>query len=100
MRSRYAAYARGLVDYIIATTHPEGPHAESDRDQWARGVVAFAETHRFVSLSVLDHSTAGDEAWVTFRAGLLRAGQDVSFTERSRFQRVDGRWLYREGTPV
>ena len=36
MRSRYSAYARSLVDYIIKTTHPDNPSYKKDRDQWYR----------------------------------------------------------------
>ena len=35
MRSRYSAYALGLVDYIIDTTLPAGPHWQADRSAWA-----------------------------------------------------------------
>ena len=36
----------------------------------------------------------GDVGWVTFCATLMQAGRDVSFTEKSRFERVNGRWPY------
>jgi len=98
MRSRYAAYAKGLVDYVMDTTHPEGPHWQADRAAWARELQAFCAATRFAGLDILDApEPQGDQATVTFHAHLTRSGRDVGFTERSLFRRVDGRWLYVEG---
>ncbi len=99
MRSRYAAYALGLVAYIQATTDPGGPQWQADTDAWAEGIAAFSRGTRFTGLSVRDHVEQGDEAWVTFHAGLSQAGEDASFTERSRFTRAEGRWRYHSGSP-
>jgi len=100
MCSRYAAYALGLVDYVIETTHPGGPHFESDRARWAASLRAFCEGTRFRGLAVLSASADGDEGVVTFRAALRQGDADASFTERSRFLRVGGRWLYHSGERV
>ena len=95
MRSRYAAYALGAVDYILDTTHPAGPLFRSDREAWRRDVADFCQGTRFEGLTVeAAPDVAGDVGWVTFRAQLSQAGEDVSFRERSRFERLDGRWLY------
>jgi SEC-C motif-containing protein len=43
---------------------------------------------------------AGEDAdggYVAFTARLRLDGRDVSFRERSRFRRVDGRWTYLDG---
>lgn len=89
MRSRYAAYALGLVDYIVAT---------SDPPQDAEGVRSFCEHTRFTGLRVLDAPEAIlDVGFVSFHAGLEQGGQDASFSERSRFERREGRWLYVAG---
>ena len=97
MRSRYAAYALGDVDYVLATTHPEGPHFEEERGPWAEQVRAFCAATRFVGLEV--HAAGGDEetGWVSFRATLSQEGRDVSFSERSTFKRSERRWLYHSG---
>ncbi|MCO4773120.1 MAG: zinc chelation protein SecC, partial [Deltaproteobacteria bacterium] len=50
MRSRYAAYAVGAVDYVLATTHPAGPHWRADRAAWARDVRGFCEGTDFEGL--------------------------------------------------
>ena len=101
MRSRYAAYAKGLVDYILDTTDPSGPQARPDRAAWREEVRAFCAATRFEGLRILGAPEPhGDEGFVTFEAKLSRDGADVSFTERSRFVRVEGRWLYRDGEPA
>ncbi len=87
MRSRYSAYALGLADYIQKTTHPDSPHHEREKE----AILHFCKTTRFVGLEILD---ARDDE-VTFFAKLksLR-GEDISFKERSIFEKVDGIWLY------
>jgi SEC-C motif-containing protein len=100
MRSRYAAYALGLVDYVVATTHPGGPQLEADEAAWRASLEAFCRGTRFETLEILEASEAGEEGWVTFRAGLSQGGADASFSERSRFLKVDGRWLYFSGERV
>lgn len=95
MRSRYAAYVAGDVDYIIATTDPEGPQFQADRPAWARSIAAFSEATRFEQLEIRAASPVDDERGeVEFFVRLSRGGDDVSFVERSSFVRRDGRWLY------
>lgn len=98
MRSRYSAYVVGAVDYIIATTDPEGPLARDDRETWAEEVRAFSARTRFMKLEVREVSQIDeDHGEVEFFAKLARDGEDVSFTERSSFVRREGRWLYASG---
>ena len=99
MRSRYAAYATGNVEYIIQTTDPTGPHFNPDQTLWRAELAKFCETTRFVGLTIVDAPDAqGDDGTVTFRAELVQQGQSAGFTEMSIFRRVDGRWLYVSGT--
>jgi len=99
MRSRFAAYSTGRADYILATTHPDGPHFEPDTDAWIASVRSFSAGTRFRGLSILDASdVVDDRATVTFRAVLEQGGHNASFTERSTFFRgADGRWRYHSG---
>lgn len=97
MRSRYAAYALGLVDYVLDTTDATSPHANPDRGAWSRDVAAFASRTTFSGLELLGSGADGDEGWVKFRAVLEQAGKDASFTEHSTFVRRDGRWRYVSG---
>ena len=100
MRSRFAAYALGLTDYIMATTAPSGPQFQADTAAWVADIERFSRRTRFQGLAILDASAVeGPEATVTFRATLEQNGEDASFTERSTFVRgSDGRWRYHSGT--
>lgn len=92
MRSRYAAFCRSEVDYLLATCHPalRGPDE--------RSVLARAcEETRWRALRILDapvaSGDAGEVEFVAFHEG-PPPGQ---LHERSSFVREGGRWLYRSG---
>lgn len=93
MRSRFCAYALGLVDYIIETTDPAGPRYNHNVDQWRQELTLYCQTTRFVGLTIL--TLKEDE--VTFQANMLQAGRPTQMLERSRFTLVNGRWLYHDG---
>jgi peptide deformylase len=97
MRSRYAAYALSLADYIIHTTHPASPQFCSDPIEWARQISEFSSQTEFKELEILGFQERGSFATVTFVAHLLQNKKDVSFTERSYFEKVQGKWLYLRG---
>lgn len=100
MRSRYAAYSKGLATYILATTDPDGGQWRADRAAWTEEVAAFSAATRFEGLVILEAPLpVGDHGTVTFRAALTRDGQPVGFVEKSAFRRVNGHWLYVEGVP-
>jgi SEC-C motif domain protein len=100
MRARYAAYALGLVDFLVATTDPRGPQWGGDGPAWRAEIAAFCARTRFRALQVLASGVEGDAGWVRFHAGLDVAGRDASFGETSRFTRDTGRWLYHAGQPL
>ena len=54
MRSRYSAYALGLLDYVMATTHPDGDRYDADTTAWRRGLQQFSELTSFDDLHILD----------------------------------------------
>ena len=97
MRSRYAAYALQLADYIMATTHPENPSYSENRKVWAKQIGHFCQQTLFEGLEIMEWKEGEQEAFVTFKAILKQGGQEASFTEKSRFLKVKGRWLYHSG---
>ena len=97
MRSRYAAYALRQVDYIIKTTHPDYPGRMENLKEWRKDLLKFTDGTRFEGLTILDNEEGEERSTVTFRAQLRQGARDASFTEKSTFLRVDGRWLYRSG---
>ncbi len=98
MRSRYTAYALGQVAYLMQTTHPAGPHYQPDLARWQTELASFCRSTRFAGLTILSvENGEADNGWVTFTATLFQGQKDVSFTERSLFKQVEGRWLYLSG---
>lgn len=98
MRSRYTAYALCKPDYIIHTTHPKNPHFRRDTTQWAQQISEFCSHTEFQQLDILDFQEKNDQnATVTFVAHLAQDKKDVSFTEKSTFEKVQGKWLYLSG---
>lgn len=97
MRSRYSAYALGLADYIIETTHPQSPHYISDRTQWVKQIAAFSKQISFDHLEILEFNEGDHESFVSFVAHLSQEKMDVTFSERSHFLKVNNSWKYLEG---
>ncbi len=97
MRSRYCAYALGLADYILATTHPKGPHHERNRAAWLNEVQRFCESTSFEGLVVSGAREEGDRGMVAFHARLRQDEREATLSERSLFLREGGRWLYHSG---
>ncbi|OGN62902.1 MAG: hypothetical protein A3F09_00185 [Chlamydiae bacterium RIFCSPHIGHO2_12_FULL_49_11] len=100
MRSRFAAYALCLPDYIIHTTHPANPQFFHDTAEWTRKISEFSSHTEFKDLEILGFQESNISATVTFVAHLLQDQKDVSFAEKSYFEKVKGRWLYRSGQCV
>ncbi|MDJ0036897.1 YchJ family protein [Pantoea allii] len=98
MRSRYCAYVKHDVDYLVSTWHP------TRCDPALAGLLSerFAGTE-WLSLNVT-HCEPGrnqDEAFVTFFARYRENGVNRAMYERSRFLREDQRWYYVDGiTPA
>ncbi|MBJ7574759.1 YchJ family metal-binding protein [Luteimonas sp. MC1828] len=91
MRSRYSAYVFGLRDYLLHSWHPDTRPAELDLDD-TPGL-------RWLGLDVKRHVDHGDgTAIVEFVARYKVHGRPaVRMHEVSRFERVDGRWVYVDG---
>lgn len=97
MRSRYSAYAMGLTDYIIDTTHPDHPSKQIPLKLWKEQIASFCSSTQFLGLEILKCEDAPPYVYVTFYARLAQENQDVSFKEKSQFAQVSGKWLYRSG---
>jgi len=93
MRSRYSAFALGLANYTMATTHPNNPDYTTDKESWRETILNFSQNTQFLGLKILDFIDGEDEAFVTFEA-LLDGG---ILKEKSRFLKVEGKWLYESG---
>jgi SEC-C motif-containing protein len=88
MRSRYSAFVRGDVAYLLATWH--STQRPSDLKLETGG--------KWLGLEIKQHRITGpDNAEVEFVARFRLAGRAVRQHERSRFVRENGRWWYVDG---
>lgn len=90
MRSRYSAYARGQMDYLHQTWHPDTRHANP----------ADATPVKWIGLEILCVSGGGPDAVkgrVEFVARYKIGGRAMRLHEISEFIKTDGRWYYVAG---
>jgi SEC-C motif-containing protein len=88
MRSRYSAFVRGDVPYLLATWHASTRPAE----------LSLEASARWLGLEVRHHHMTGPQtAEVEFVARFRVAGRAVRQHERSRFVQEEGRWFYLDG---
>ena len=90
MRSRYTAYALGLLDYVFRTWHPRTRPDSVDPSP------GTAWTGLEV-LDVVDGGPGDDTGVVEFRARFRQGSAERSMHETSRFERRAGRWVYVDG---
>ena len=88
MRSRYSAFVRGDVPYLLATWHASTRPATLELESGAKWLGLEIKQHR---------PTGADSAEVEFVARFRLAGRAVRQHELSRFVREDGRWFYVDG---
>lgn len=96
MRSRYSAYALNLPDHIINTTHLSSPRYSKNKFSWKRSIAQFSQCN-FKKLDIIDFKEGSTWATVTFAAHIFQGENDLTYTERSYFEKVNQRWLYRGG---
>jgi SEC-C motif-containing protein len=90
MRSRYSAYALGRGSYLKATWHPSTRPANLHLDPG----------RNWLGLKVLRAAQGAqddDRGVVEFVARFKVAGRGHRLHEISRFEKLNGRWLYLDG---
>ena len=97
MKSRYSAFFVCNPEYIIFTTHEKNPDFTSNIEQWEKSIVSFSRNTKFEKLEILDFVDTHEESFVTFKVTLFQDNEDISFTERSRFLKVNNIWKYVDG---
>jgi SEC-C motif-containing protein len=91
MRSRYSAFVRDELDYLLATWHADTRPASLDPNP--PGL-------KWLGLEVSRHTPIdADHATVEFVARHKLGGRAGRLHERSRFVREGGRWFYLDGQP-
>jgi SEC-C motif-containing protein len=102
MRSRYAAFALGLGEYLVRTLASTHPDLETPRNELVATLSRSRVHQRFQELRILSATTSpgGDTGEVLFFAGIFDRGADRSFAERSTFVREGEAWRYASGVSV
>lgn len=92
LRSRYTAYAKQAVDYIVDTTHPEKREADSRKtvEKWAKNT-------QWRRLQVLEVTAGGPddiEGSVEFVADYMEKGKKRKHHEIAQFKKGNGQWYF------
>jgi SEC-C motif domain protein len=103
MRSRYTAYSKGNIDYLIATLHPRS-RQKSDRSDLLQSI----QSTRWVGLTILNtqKGQAQDKRGVVefvarYQSAQIESLQSIGIVhqlhERSRFTQERNQWFYVDG---
>ncbi len=95
MRSRYAAYVLGELDYLVRTTHPDRRGSDLKA-----AYQATYDSIQWIGLEVLSLFQGGETdkmGKVEFQASYVQGGQSSVHHEHSRFKRYAGHWYYLDG---
>ncbi len=98
MRSRYTAYARTNVQYIVDTTHPELRKELDDES-----IRSWSETSEWHGLEIVDTIEGGpedDAGKVEFIAHFCENGEKKTHHELGHFVKDDDVWYFTDGEPV
>jgi SEC-C motif-containing protein len=96
MRSRFAAFARGDVEYLWRTLDAEHEDRAHPREEALAALRDAARRHKYMGLTILD--AEGER--VLFLARVFERGADRSFVERSVFAHDGTGWRYRDGDAI
>ena len=98
MRSRYSAYSKGDVEYLIQTQYPK-KHKKTDRPMLLKTIT----NTNWMGLTVLKTQKGGVNdrrgivEFVALYRGLEVMDPIYQLHERSRFIKEDGVWFYQDG---
>lgn len=91
MRSRFTAYARRDVDYLLASW---------DAGKWPKSIDFSKETAQWQRLTIVGTKKGGaqdSKGIVEFKAFYNQDGEDCFMHEISRFVKSGSQWLYLDG---
>jgi len=93
MRSRYAAFAKREIDYLIKTTHSSLQHTidKTSLSNWS-------QENSWDKLEVISSSEKVDKGLVEFKAYFHTNLQKEMHHELSEFTKENDNWLYSKGT--
>ena len=100
MRSRYAAYALGLGEYLVRTLAAGHPDRGLPHVAFVQELSRAHERKRFMALRILHTATKDGAGEVMFHARIFERGADQSFVELSQFVLEGEVWRYASGIVV
>jgi SEC-C motif-containing protein len=102
MRARFSAFARGELELLYRTLHPDHDDRRRPKDEVLAHLAEGLEVLRYKRLDVLDTRPPDAEgiAQVLFLATVWQKGKDLSFVELSSFAHDGEGWRYLFGAPV
>lgn len=98
MRSRYSAYSKGDVEYLIQTQYPK-KRKKADRQMLLKTI----ENTHWMGLTILKTQKGGADdrrgivEFVARYRGLALTDPIYQLHERSRFVKEDSIWFYQDG---
>lgn len=95
MRSRYAAFAKHEIDYILNTVAP-AKRADFDR----AGIETWAKRSEWTGLDIVATEKGGPAdttGTVEFVAKYKEGGEERKHDELATFVKIDGRWFFEDG---
>lgn len=98
MRSRYTAYVKQDLPYLLRTLHPSqrGDYDEQGAARWARE----AEWQSLEVVTVTTDPADANRGSVEFKARYRMQGADHVHHERAAFRRSGGSWYFYDGRLV
>jgi SEC-C motif-containing protein len=97
MRSRYSAFTKTAVDYLLNTVHPDTREQHNER-----AIRNWAKSSDWISLKILNTEKGGPddtEGLVEFVAQYYQKGKRQTHHELAQFKKQDGRWFFYDGQP-
>lgn len=95
MASRYVAYTKHEIDYLVTTLLPK---SRSSMDR--KSAEAWAKRSKWLGLELVktERGEASDnEGIVEFIAKYSIEGKEIAHHERAEFQRIEGTWYFVDG---
>jgi SEC-C motif-containing protein len=98
MRSRYTAYTKAIIPYILETLHPS---QRKDFDE--KGVAKWAKESDWMGLSIHETVKGGSDdttGEVIFTAKFKQNGVIRDHRERAEFKKQSDIWYFFDGKPL
>lgn len=92
MRSRYTAYAKGYISYIIESTHPE-----SRKTIDVESITQWSAQSEWIGLEIIKTQDKPEQHIVEFIAKYNQNGRDIQHHEIAYFKKQKNSWFYYKG---